>query len=120
MTDIALTDDHDIDVSNNDLHLVATESQSIRQRLIIKILTYQGEWFLNSQLGVPYYEFILGANRSKETIDSIMQTAILEEPEVLEITRFKSRIDTISRAYEMEFTIRVTNSPEVIPIELTI
>ncbi len=121
MPDLLLGDDtHDLVFINGDFQLTSNESESIRQKLIIKFLSYRGEWFLDTELGVPYFQSILGKSRSKETIDVIFQNAILEEPDVLEVSEFRSTIDKTNRIYKMSFTVRTTNDSEAVPIELTI
>lgn len=118
--DIKLTNDHDIGIVSNDFTLTETESESLKQRLIIKLLTFQGEWFLNQNEGLPYYQSILGKNRAKETIDTIFKTAILDTPDVISLDSFQSSIDNLTRGYTMSFRVRSNNADEPIPIKLTI
>lgn len=118
--DIKLTSDHDLDITSGDFTLTETESESLRQRLVIKLLTFQGEWFLNQNEGIPYYQSILGKNRAKETIDTIFKTAILNTPDVISLDSFQSSIDNRTRAYSLSFRVRSNNANEPIPVELTI
>lgn len=118
--DIKLTNDHDIDIVSNDFTLTQTESESLKQRLIIKLLTFQEEWFLDQTEGIPYYQSILGKNRSKESIDTIFKTAILDTPDVVSLLSFQSSIDNLTRIYTMSFKVQSNNAEEATPIELTI
>lgn len=119
MPDLKLDDDtHDLAFVNGDFQITQEESESLKQRLIIKLLTFQEEWFLDTTLGTPWYQSILGKNRAKETIDSILKSSILSEPEVIQIESFKSSIDKSNRIYSLNFRVRSTNATESIPVEL--
>ncbi len=119
MPDLRLQEDtHDLYFIDNDLVITTEESDSLRQRLIVKLYTFQEEWYLDTTLGTPWYQQIFGKNRSKETIDSIFKQSILEEPEVLQIESFQSSIDRASRIYSLSFRVRSSNAEESIPVEL--
>lgn len=117
--DIRLTDEHDIDLGLNgdDFQLVEEEFVSIRQRIIIKIRTYMGEWFLNQNEGVPYYQSIVGKNRSKETIDAIFKRAILTVDGVKSLVYFRSNI-TAQREYVVQFQAETDEGYLIRPISL--
>lgn len=117
--DILLNKSHDLEFSGGDLSLTTNESQSLAQRLRVKLLTFRGEWFLDTNEGIPYFESIFGKNRAKQTIDVIFKRAILAEPEVISIVSFNSTINP-NRIYELRFTVRSSNSEESIPVDLTI
>lgn len=117
--DIKLNREHDLEFDGNDLKLTSTESESLAQRLIVKLRTFQGEWFLDVNEGIGYYQSILGKNRAKETIDLIFKNAILSEPEVVNIISFESSISP-QRVYQLRFKVRSLNGDEGIPVELTI
>lgn len=116
--DIQLGENHDIEIVDGDFRLTPTEQLSIRQKLIIKLLTIQSEWFLNSNEGIPYFTSIFGKNRSKETIDTIYKRAILSTEGVLEIISFRSNI-TPQREYVMQFIVRTVEDTVLEPIELS-
>lgn len=110
-------DTHDLDIENGDFRLTPTEQLSIRQKLIIKLSTFKGEWFLDDQLGIPYYEAVLGKGRSQATIDAIFKRAILETEGVKGIVSFQSNI-TKQREYVMRFTARTVEDDVLEVIDL--
>lgn len=119
MFDLKLDEDtHDIIYEDGDFQLTPTESQSLAQKLRIKLLTFMGEWYLNEEEGIPYYQSIFGKNRAKETIDNIFKVAILEEPDVISLMEFRSSIDVKRRVYRMDFKVRSENDDEPIPITI--
>lgn len=85
---------------------------TVAQRLKIKLMTFKNEWFLDTSIGMPYFQQILKRGVSKTTIDVIFQEAILSEPDVLEIIEFNSIIDTIERSYQLSFKVR-TNQNQI-------
>lgn len=109
---------HDIQFENGDFALTLTQSESLQQRLTIKLLTFMGEWYLNLNEGIPYFQSIFGKNRSKESIDLILKRAIISEPEVLQLVEFQSFIDSSTRLYSLSFRVRSANDDSIIPIEI--
>nr|DAH57195.1 MAG TPA: Protein of unknown function (DUF2634) [Caudoviricetes sp.] len=79
--------------------------------------TFQGEWFLNTQHGVPYWQTILGKKTTKAAVDLILQQKILAENGVKELTYFKSTL--VNRKYELTFKVKVTTGEETAPITIT-
>lgn len=112
-------DTGDIVYDNADLPLVTEDSrQDVAQRLRIKLQTYLGEWFLNIENGVPYYERVLRKGVRKEDIDVLFQSLIREEDGVLEIVEFESTLSP-SREYNMRFRVR-TDEGQTSTINITI
>lgn len=119
MADLKLDPEtHDLKLESGDFKLTLTESESLQQRLKIKLLTFQGEFYLNTQLGVPWFQRIFTKQISKETVDSILKVQIVSEPEVESLINFSSTIDNLNRVYSLNFTVRSSNNAEIIPIEL--
>lgn len=121
MADLKLNlSDHDIALVDGDFDVTETEAESLQQRLKIKLLTFKGEWYLNTQEGVPYFQSIFGKNRAKESIDAIFKQKILEEPEVQQLIEFSSSIDNVTRVYRLQFRIKSINEDTPIPIDIEI
>lgn len=98
---------HDIVFNNNIVTVTTEQKQSVAQLLKIKLLTFLGEWFLDTDNGVPYYQQIFGKVRSKAAVDAIFRQKISEEPEVVEIVEFESEISA-DRTYSLKFRVRTT------------
>lgn len=84
--------------------------QTVAQRLFIMLRTFQGEWFLNTQHGIPYWDSILGKKTSKSSVDLIFQQKILAERGVKEITYFKSTLE--NRKYYLSVKVKVSTGDE--------
>lgn len=116
--DIALNrDTHDIEVSEGDFQLTPTRQLTIRQKLIIKLSTIKGEWFLDDQLGIDYFGSILGKGRSQTTIDTIFKRAILSTEGVKSIVSYESNI-TKQREYILRFTVKTVEDEVLEVIDL--
>lgn len=99
---------HDIVWNNGPLtkeYTTQPYTQTVAQRLKIRLLNFQGEWFMDTTYGVPYWQSILGVKTTKSRVDLIFQQQILLEQGVKEIVSFKSTF--VNRNYSLEFTVKV-------------
>jgi hypothetical protein len=53
-TTLKLNDAHDIDLVNNNF-VVVDGINALRDRLATNLKTFQGEWYLDPTLGIPYF-----------------------------------------------------------------
>lgn len=104
MTDIKLTKDHDIEIIDGKLSLIDTKDELIVQLVKIRLSTYQGEWYLDNTMGVPYYQSILKKGVEKVLVDSIFRRVISETLGVDRIVTFKSTVNDYE--YNMTFTFQ--------------
>ena len=90
-------------------------TETVGQRLKIRLLTFMGEWFLDTTYGVPYWQRLLGVKQtSKSAIDLIFQQQILSEPGVKEIVSFDSSFQ--NRQYSLSFRVKVVTGEITSPI----
>lgn len=90
-------------------------TETVGQRLKIRLLTFQGEWFINTVYGVPYFSRLLGQKQtSKAAADLIFQQEILKEEGVKEIVSFESTF--VNRKYSLVFKVRVVTGEISAPI----
>lgn len=110
--------DHDIVWNNGALTKEFTTqplTQTVGQRLKIRLLSFQGEWFINTVYGVPYFSRLLGVKQtSKAAADLIFQSQILAEQGVKEIVSFNSSF--VNRQYSLTFRVRVETGEVTAPI----
>lgn len=90
--DLVLTNDADARGTNPTL-------QSIMQRLRL----FRGEWFLNTSVGVPYYQQILVKNPNRAAIDLAIQSTIISTPGVGRLISYASRFTTANRLIAISF-----------------
>lgn len=93
-------------------------TQTVGQRLKIRLLTFLGEWSFNTVYGVPYFQRLLGQKQtSKAAADLIFQSQILAEPGVKEIVTFDSTF--VNRKYSLSFSVRVVTGEVTAPIVIS-
>ena len=88
----------------------------VAQRLLIRLRNFEGEWFLDTSYGVPYWS-ILGHKIKKSAVDLIFQREILAENGIKELTFFESTFE--NRKYTLSFRVKVTTGDETETITLT-
>lgn len=110
-----------IDFNSNDLVLshgklvTVNRAEEVRQRILIALQHYWGEYFLNVQGGVPWYEMILGGKHQK-TVELILRRIILTVPGVRTITSFHVVYPstTVPRQMEINATLETIYNDTVI------
>lgn len=90
-------------------------TETVGQRLKIRLQTFLGEWSFNTIYGVPYWQRLLGVKQtSKAAADLIFQSQILAEQGVKEIVSFDSSF--VNRQYSLTFRVRVETGEVTVPI----
>ena len=97
----------DLVLENYDFALV-DGNERVRQQMHIHLLTFQGEWYLNTNFGVPYFENVLGKQIDRALIESVIKAEIMKVADVLEITSFEMEIDASVRSLTVEFSVMTT------------
>jgi hypothetical protein len=111
--DFLLNSDHDIVWVNGPLmkdQTTQSRTEVVGQRLLILLKSFEGEWFLDTGYGVPYFQSILGHKIKKSAVDLIFQREILAENGVKELTFFESTFE--NRKYSLSFRVKVTTGEE--------
>lgn len=103
MIDLALDLEGDLLIENYDLKLI-DELDQIIQNVSIRLRFFLGEWFLDNEAGIPYYEdfFIKAPNQIR--IESLIKEEILNTEGINEITSFESDFDSSLRTFSVNFS----------------
>jgi hypothetical protein len=118
MSDILLDrDTHDIIVGDYDLPVVRGVDL-IRQRLKQRLLTILGEWFLNDQIGLPWFAEFSQKGVDDDRVRALIMKTIAETEGVGQIVEFDLSLNRRSRGLSVNF--RVTSPAGEIPLEITI
>ena len=78
--------------------------ETVGQAIQTSLNLIQGEWFLDTTIGVPYNSKILGAG-TKQSYDLAIQTAILEVVGVTGIVNYLSDVDPSTRKATISCTV---------------
>lgn len=106
---------NDIDFSSGDL-VITSGINEVRQNIQIRLKFFKGEWFLNSQIGIPYYGTILTKNPNLSSVRSILREAIEDIPKVKEVTLLETEITTGSRELKVRIEV-LTDLDEILAFD---
>lgn len=99
--------ERDLVLVNGDLVLTADANplgtNPVLQDITQRLRFFQGEWFLDTSQGVPYFQEILVKDPELGRIDAILQNIILSVPGVLQLASYKSSVDTSRRILSLAF-----------------
>lgn len=91
------------------IQLVSGE-QAVVQAVRFRLQLQKGEWFLNQDVGVPWYEEILGDASKTPGVEARARAAvaavILDAPGVLEILQLDVTLDAVNRTLSIVFAAR--------------
>jgi len=104
MRDIALTDGHDLAISDFDL-LIIDGAEQVKQQLLIKLKLWTGEWFLDTEFGTPYLQDILGKQLTLSGAVAAIRKSILEVSGVRSIDSFSFNFNRQMRTLQVEFEV---------------
>lgn len=108
---------HDLPAVIYDLPLVRGVDL-IRQRLKQRLLTILGEWFLNAEIGLPWFDELAQKGISDEQITALLMRTIAETDGVQEVVSFD--LDFNRRARTIVLSFRVISPEGEIPMEMTL
>jgi hypothetical protein len=109
MADIRINfDTRDIDVVNGSMSLTESDDEALQQRLFIKLQIFKGEWFMDTEFGVPYYQNVLGQKSSLDAVNAIMVDQILSTDGVASLSHFNVTFDAPTRDYRLNFGVKST------------
>ncbi len=106
--DLAQNGDGEYLIVNGDIALtdsINNTAQAIKRRL----LTFRGECFLDEELGLPYFDEILGKGKYLADIQAIYLREIQAILEVVEIIDFNIEEEPKTRTLKINFTVRDDN-----------
>lgn len=90
-----------------DIHLddagnlvMVRDTQAVGQHIRQRLMTYEGEWFLDSASGVTWLTDILGFQYDPVIAESLIKTEILETDGVVDIDSFSVRFNRELRQLE--------------------
>lgn len=102
---VALTkDNHDIFFENGQLAMVK-DIDNVEQKLKSRLSTFSSEWFLNTLIGLPFFDEILIKNPNVPDIDSLIKVEIVNTVGVTELIEFGSDFDVATRTYSATFKV---------------
>ena len=102
--DLILSSSHDLQIKDFDIALT-TDAAIVAQRVKQALLLFRGEWFLDTELGMPYYESILGSKNSIDAVRAIFISEIRSVEGVKDLVEFDIQFNEETRLVKITFTI---------------
>lgn len=103
-TDYKLSGTGDLDLSELAIKVHATEEQTLKQRIQIRLRLIRGEYHLNIRSGVPYLSAPFTDKGNKVAVDNLLKNYILETPGVTALLSYDSDITT-DRVFILNFSV---------------
>jgi len=93
---------HDLIFKAGDF-LAIDNAERVAQQIKIQLLTFLGEWFLDTTHGVPYLEYVLVKNPNIELIRQIFREQILSVDDVKSVESIDVDYDAQTRVMKLEY-----------------
>lgn len=114
MKDFLLVENtNNLDITTFNFSFTPTLSSYVAQALRIKLSFFLGEWFLNTQAGIPYFQSIFIKTPDLNLIEDVFKTEILSVKDVVELVSFELLSDTTTRALISNFIVRISDGSTV-------
>lgn len=107
---------YDLELKDHDLVLdlrLVTDEKRIRQQIEITLLTFLGEWFLDTSWGVPYFDKILIKSPRRAEIEAIIRAKTLDVPGVRSVPRIDVFIDNRTRESKIDMPAILTSDGQI-------
>lgn len=87
---------------------LATGLDAIAQDVTMRLRFFLGEWFLDTRIGVPYFQEILVKNPNIPRVTQLLRQVVQETPGVTSVDRFDFTLDAQARNASVAFTASTT------------
>jgi len=110
MSDLLQNTYGDLEFTNNTLTFVEGADEVV-QRLRQRLRTFLNEWFLDTSLGIPYFQEILKKNPQQGVVDAILKKHIVTTPGVIKLLEYAYVADLSARTSTLTFKILSVDGP---------
>lgn len=101
--DIKLDNNLDLELTNNSFTLLEG-FDAVRQHIEIRLRTFLGEWYLDTRIGMPYFEEFLIKNPNQLVMQARLREAIEETPGVASVNSIDFELDSTARTLSVDIT----------------
>lgn len=105
--DLRVDSNGDLDITGGELSLTSG-GEAVEQRTRLRLQFFLGSWFLDRNIGIPYYESILVKNPNLPAISAIFRQAIELDPEITAARNLELSLDAALRRLSVTFTAETT------------
>lgn len=114
MSAFLLTEEGDFDLVNGSMALTANETtpgQEVLQSIRSNLRFFQGEYFLDETVGIPYWQTIFKKGVPLSVIEGIFRQAILDTDGVLQLNSFTMTLNNTTRRATITFSVQAVTGP---------
>ena len=97
----------DVTTKNFNLRLTETLTEYVSQKIENKLKTFLNEWYLDRDIGLPYYQRIFTKQADIDDVNSIFRSEINSLDEVVEIIEFEVDYNNTLRKYSIAFNAKI-------------
>lgn len=119
MADLKLTASGDLEIERDSLVLI-DGVDAVAQDLLLRLRFFKGEWFLDTRLGMPYFQKLLGVKPNASVVKNIFRTAIQNTPGVLTINDLSVDYNGQTRAVRVGFRVQAEDGELVFNKDLIV
>lgn len=102
----------DLALVNGNLALCPTIQAEAAQAAFNAFRLWEGEWFLDTSLGVPYFSLILG-RKSTKVAAQVLRRVLEDEPTIQSVDAFTVTLNPVTRMLDVHFQATATNGATV-------
>lgn len=110
---------HDIIIKDGDLLLLNDFVDLVRQRVKQRLLTIKGEWFLNEDIGLPFFTEIFNKQTPFNRISALFLRTIKKTQGVKDVEKFELDGDPKERILKISFQAKLETNQNLI-MEVTV
>lgn len=99
---LKLDRENDLVIEGGNLALIY-DGTAVAQAVKTKLQLFQGEWFLDLEAGIPYFEEVIVKNPNLGAIQGIFRKAILEVVGIDELVDLTLSLDRATRTLSISF-----------------
>ena len=110
------TADGDICFGHNANDYLVNTPEAVAQNVRTRLALWQGQWFIDTDEGMPYLQQILG---KQSAADLVIKSRILETPGVQQIDEFEAVLDPNTRRLTIQVKLTTDYGPASINGEIT-
>ena len=110
-----LTSTNDYSFGNGQLNYFINTPAAVGQVVETSLLLFLGEWYLNTDDGMPWFESVLGKH-TKVQADNAIQDYILKVEGVVDIGTYESIIDPVQRRFTVMMTVDTVYGPTPVQV----
>jgi hypothetical protein len=103
----ALNSDNDLQLVGGQIHRVS-DGPEVLQAVRSRLLFYRGEHFMDTTVGVPYFQQILVKPANLPLFESLLKSEILGTVGVEELLSFSVDFNKLTRRSSVSFSARTT------------